>query len=504
MSAETAYAELVKWSKETTLIGSCASVLAWDEQTYMPAGGAEHRGNQLALLAGMRHEKVTDPKVGELLAMAEGARGEEDPQGGLSANIREWRRAYDRATKLPKSLVEELAKTTSLAQHEWASARRKSDFSLFRPWLEKIIGLKRQEAAALGSGKVPYDALIDEYETGAKSEDIARVFEELRRELVPLVAAIAGAKRKPNLSILQRHYPVERQQIFGELAAASLGFDFQRGRLDRTTHPFCSGFGPGDCRITTRYDPHFFNEAFFGILHEAGHGIYEQGLDPAHYGTPMGDAVSLGIHESQSRLWENEVGRGKPFWRHFFPLAQRTFREALGDVSLDDFYFAINDVKPTFIRVEADEVTYNLHVLIRFELELALLGGDLSPGEVPGAWNEKYGKYLGITPNNDAEGCLQDVHWSAGLVGYFPTYTLGNLYGAQLYMAAEKELGSFDVPFARGDFHALFDWMTEKVYRHGRRYLPTRLIELATGSPPSSQALLQLLRSRFGTLYELT
>ncbi|MFO0948047.1 MAG: carboxypeptidase M32 [Planctomycetota bacterium] len=503
MSVQEAYAALVTWSKETTLLGSCASVLAWEEQTYMPAGGAEHRGNQLALLAGLRHEKLTDPSVGELLERVANEKIDGGKDGVMAANIREWRRVYDRATKLPKSLVEELAKTTSTAQHEWARARKKSDFSLFRPWLEKVIGLKRREAEALQMGKVSYDALIDEYETGAKSEDIARVFEELRRELVPLVAAIGDAKRTPNLSILQRHFPVERQQYFGELAAATLGFDFQRGRLDKTTHPFCSGFGPGDCRITTRYNPHFFNEAFFGILHEAGHGIYEQGLDPAHYGTPVGDAVSLGIHESQSRLWENEVGRGQPFWRHFYPLAQRTFREALADVPFEDFYFAINDVQPSFIRVEADEVTYNLHILIRFEMEAALLAGDLAPADVPGVWNEKYTKYLGITPQNDAEGCLQDIHWSAGLVGYFPTYTLGNLYGAQLYLAAEKDLGSFEEPFARGDFRGLFDWMSAKIYRHGKRYLPTELIEKGTGAPPSSRPLLQLLRAKFGTLYDV-
>lgn len=501
MSADDAYQNLLSRWREVTLLGACRSVLSWDEQTYMPPGGAEARGHQLALLAGLRHEKLTDSAIGALLACLEGSELVADPLSAPAVNVREIRWTYDRATKLPKSLVEELARTTSRAQHEWVKARSERSFAVFRPWLEKVMALKRQEADALGFEQHPYDALMDEYDPGTRVKDVSVLFAKLREELVPLVAAIGDAPHKPDESIVARYYPVEKQRYFGEQAAAAIGFDFRRGRLDKTTHPFCSTLGSGDCRITTRYNPRHFNESFFGILHESGHAIYEQGLDPAHYGSPMGEAVSLGIHESQSRLWENEVGRSLSFWRYFFPQAKRIFREALGDVELEQFHFAINAVKRSFIRVEADEVTYNLHILIRFELEQDLLTGDLPVGDVPAAWNERYRRYLDITPAHDGEGCLQDIHWSAGLVGYFPTYTLGNLYGAQLYRHAAAELGGLDEEFARGEFGRLKDWLTEKVYRHGRRYRSADLIRAATGTEPSSKALVDFLRARFGGLY---
>ncbi len=301
-----------------------------------------------------------------------------------------------------------------------------------------------------------YDALLDEYEPNARSADLALLFQALERELVPLVEAIseasqrkaassaqpgaaaAAAHRAGGEAVLKRLYPRERQRVFGEAVAAAVGFDFHRGRLDVTAHPFCTGIGPGDCRITTRFDEHNFSDAFFGILHEVGHGLYEQGLDPAHYGTPMGDSVSLGVHESQSRLWENAVARGRAFWTFWFPMAQRIFREALTGVTIDEFHAAVNHVAPSLIRVQADEATYNLHIIVRFELERALIAGDLAVADVPAAWNDKYRASLGIVPRNDAEGCLQDIHWSAGLIGYFPTYTLGNLYAAQLFARASR------------------------------------------------------------------
>ena len=285
--------------------------------------------------------------------------------------------------------------------------------------------------------------------------------------------------------------------------AASLGFDFQRGRLDTAAHPFCTGIGPGDCRITTRFNPHNFSDGFFGILHETGHGLYDQGLAPEHYGTPMGEAVSIGIHESQSRLWENAVGRSRPFWRHYFPLARRIFREALNEVTLDEFHLAVNHVEPSFIRVEADEATYNLHIFIRFELEQALISDDLQAEEIPGAWNEKYSSYLGITPRNDAEGCLQDIHWSSGLFGYFPTYTLGNLFAAQLFTKANEDLGDLEESFARGEFQGLLDWLREHVHRQGHRYPSALLIERVTGSPPDHRPLMASLRRKYAELYRI-
>jgi carboxypeptidase Taq len=505
MAPQSAYDELIRRSREQTLLTSCSSLLGWDEQTYMPRGGAEHRGNQMALLAGLHHEKATDPRIGTLLEAIEGSDLVRDPESVSAVNVREIRRSFDRQTKLPRTLVEELARTTTLAQQEWVVARQKSDFPHFRSWLEKIVHLKRREAECLTGGTLAYDALLDEYEPGAKSAEVGRLFTVLRRELVPLVEAILSSPVQPDLTLLRSAagYPIERQQVFCEEVAAALGFDFHRGRLDTTAHPFCTGIGPGDCRITTRYDPDDFSDGLFSVLHETGHGLYDQGLDPAHYGTPMGEGVSLGIHESQSRLWENAVGRSRPFWTHVLPLAQRIFHEALAGVALDDFLFAVNRVEPSLIRVHADEVTYNLHVFLRFELEQALLCGDLAVGDVPAAWNEGMQRLLGLTPPDDAGGCLQDIHWSCGLFGYFPTYTLGNLYAAQLFARANAELGDLGPSFARGEFLPLLEWMRATVHRQGRRYRAARLIEHATGAPPSPEPLVEALRTKYGALYQL-
>jgi carboxypeptidase Taq len=504
MTPDEAYGELIRRTRERALLASCSALLGWDEQTYMPRSGSEHRGNQMALLAGLHHERATDPKVGELLAAVEGTGLVAEPTSPAAVNVREIRRSYDRLTRLPRSLVEEMARTTSVAQQEWVDARKAKDFARFRPWLETIMALKRREAECLsGDGSADYDTLLDEYEPGARSADLAALFEALRRELVPLVSAILGSRLRPDLSILRRGYPVDRQRIFGEMVAGAIGFDFEGGRLDTTAHPFCTGIGPGDCRITTRFDPSDFSGSLFGILHEAGHGLYDQGLDPEHHGTPMGEAVSLGVHESQSRLWENAVGRGRPFWAHFFPLARRLFHDALHDVDVEALHFAINHVAPSTNRVEADEVTYNLHILVRFELERALLAGDLAVGELPAAWNDAYERYLNITPRDDGEGCLQDIHWAAGLVGYFPTYTLGNVFAAQLFARAREDLGDLDGAFARGRFGGLLDWLREKVHRQGHRYHSAHLIEHATGSPPDHRPLVEALRRKYGELYHV-
>jgi carboxypeptidase Taq len=501
--ARAAYLELLGRSREVSLLGTCSALLNWDEQTYMPSGGSEHRSKQLAYLAGLHHSRATDPQVGEWLAAVEGSDLTADPGSPEAVNVRELRRSYDRLTRLPRSLVEELARTTCKAHQDWVAARKEQSFARLRPALETIFKLKREEAACLGPGDDPYDALLDEYEPGATSRDLAALFAALRGELVPLVAAIAGSKHRPDTSILHRDYPVDRQRVFAEAAAAAIGFDFKCGRLDTTEHPFCTGIGPGDTRITTRFDPKNFSDAFFGVLHETGHGLYDQGLDPAYHGTPMGEAVSLGVHESQSRLWENVVGRSRSFWAYWFPLARQVFREALADVTPEAFVFAINEVKPSLIRVQADEVTYNLHVLVRFELERALIGGDLPVRDLPGAWDEKYGRYLGVTPANDAEGCLQDIHWSAGLVGYFPTYTLGNVYAAQLYAQAARDLGDLAAAFARGDYAGLLGWLREHVHQHGQRDRSAALIRRVTGSPPDPKPLVQSLRAKYGELYAL-
>jgi carboxypeptidase Taq len=553
LDPQTAYNELILRSRELATLNSASAVLGWDEQTYMPRGGANHRGSQMALLAGLHHERATDPRIGDLLESIEGSSLVAEPESGAAVNVRELRRSYERRTQLPKALVEELARTTSLAQGEWVAARSANDFARFRPWLEKIFQLKREEAACLQralsperAGQIPggnppisgsapdadtnpgkytaaptvYDLLLDEYEPGARSAELVILFAELRRELVPMVSAIteaigqrsaarpgaphqnpASIQDRDGEGVLRRSYPVDRQKVFGEGVAAAVGFDFRRGRLDVTAHPFCSGIGPGDCRITTRYDEHHFTEALSGILHEVGHGLYEQGLETAHYGTPMGEAVSLGVHESQSRLWENAVGRGRPFWTYWFPLARSVFHEALSDVTLDQFHRALNHVAPSLIRVSADEATYNLHIIVRFELEQDLLSGNLSAADLPAAWNQKYQETLGITPPDDASGCLQDIHWSAGLIGYFPTYTLGNLYAAQLFAQAETDLGALDQALARGDFRGLLEWLRAKVHCQGQRHRPAVLIERITGRRPDYRPLIEALRRKYGELY---
>jgi carboxypeptidase Taq len=503
MSPEAAYAELIRRTKEAATLSSCGAVLGWDERTYLPHNGSAFRGDQMALLARLTHEMTTDPKVGECLGAVEGSALARNPESPEAINVREIRRTYDRAVKLPKDLVEELARVTTRAQQVWQEARGRNDFPAFRPLLETIVALKRREAEAVGYKEHPYDALLDEYEPGATAKQVRAVFSALSAELVPLIAAIAQSKRSPRGDVLEGDYPVDAQQAFAREAATAIGFDFEAGRLDVTTHPFCSGIGPGDCRITTRYNPRFFNEAFFGVLHEAGHGIYEQGLPAEHFGTPLGSYCSLGIHESQSRLWENHVGRGRAFWEHFFPKARRAFPAALAGVSAHDFHFAINGVRPSFIRVEADEATYNLHIILRFELELGLLAGDLKPGDLPAAWNERFTKMFGLTPPDDRQGCLQDIHWSMGGLGYFPTYTLGNLYASQLMAAARAQLPGMEDDFARGQFGRLKAWLNEKVHRPGRSYRSGELCRRVTGESLRHEPLVADLREKYGRLYDL-
>jgi carboxypeptidase Taq len=493
--------ELYGIIKKAAILSSCAGVLEWDERTYMPNKGAAHRGDQKALLSGMIHELFTSPQVGELISKAEAAGLTKDTTSTDAVNIRELRRQYDKNVKIPKSLVEELARVTTLAESAWIDARKKRDAKEFLPWLEKVIELKRQQAEAVGYKNERYDALLDDFEPGETAQNIRKVFEGLKPQLVEIVGAIAQSKRKPNVAILEREYSIEKQAILGKIAAATIGFDLEGGRIDITTHPFCSGLGPGDTRITTRYNLNHLGQAFFGIMHETGHALYDQGLDSKYYSLPMGDAVSLGIHESQSRMWENLVGRSKSFWVYFFPMVQRMFWESLGDVSLDELYFAINDVRPSFIRVEADEVTYNLHILLRFEIEHAIFSGELKTADIPAVWNEKFKSYFGITPPDDAQGCIQDVHWSSGLIGYFPTYTLGNLYASQFFAKAKKDLVNLDEQFERGQFGQLLEWLRKNIHRHGQRYRADELVKQVTGEPLNPSYLIRHLKEKYSPLY---
>jgi carboxypeptidase Taq len=500
-SPESLFDDVCKYVRQTCLLSSTGALLDWDERTKMPSANAEFRAEQTTLLSGLTHQRWTDKafvaKVADLSAGPLAA----EPETERAATIRRIKRLVDKKTKLPQSLVEELTRTAVLGQGAWEKARRENNFGHFLPWLTRMFELKRQQADALGYKTCRYDALLDEYEPEEQTANVARVLADLREKLVPLVSAIAGSKHCPDISLLSREYPVDAQEAFSKEAAAAIGFEFNRGRLDVTAHPFCTTLGPHDCRITTRYDKTFFNAAFFGTLHEAGHGIYEQGLPSEHFGLPLGEAVSLGIHESQSRMWENLVGRSRAFWHHFYSTAQRRFPAALGSVEADAFYFAINDVRPSLIRIEADEATYNLHILIRFELEQALLSGDLAAADAPAAWHDKYRQYLGITSETDADGVMQDVHWSAGLVGYFPTYSLGNLYAAQFFATADRELGGLHAQFARGEFQPLREWLRDKIHRHGQRYSSAELVKRVTGQELSSEPLVKHLKSKYGELY---
>lgn len=509
MTPQTVYASLIRASQEASLLGSCAELLGWDEDTYMPARGGAHRGRQLALLAGLHHERSTDPRLGEWLAAVESSALVADPLSAPAVNVRLWRRAYDRACRVPRRLVEELADVTSGAQQAWASARRHNDFARLVPWLQKVVALKRDEAEALRGCKAShtsdgcYDALLEEYESGASAAALSDLFATLRKELTPLLQRIQGASRQADTTLLLRRYSLQRQRALVKKVATTLGFDFRGGRLDSTTHPFFSTIGPGDVRITTRYALNCFSEAFFATLHEVGHGLYEQGLPAEHHGTPLGEAPSLGMHESQARLWENAVGRSRGFWQYFFPQVQQAFPVALRDVALEDFYFAVHHVAPSFNRVQADEVTYDLHIAARFDLERAMIDGTLDVADLPAAWSEAYRRYLGVVPPDDAAGCLQDGHWAAGMFGYFPTYTLGNVFAAQLMKRAAAELGDLDEHFRSGQFDVLLGWLHRHVYREGSRYGAVRLVEHVTAAPPGPLALVRALAKRYGQVYGL-
>ena len=495
MNPEQAYAELVRLSRERTVLSSCSGLLQWDAEICMPHGAVKHRGEQLALLAGLAHDRATDPRIGELLFEVEGSPLVGDAESAEAVNVRELRRDFDRETRLPRRLVEEMARVSALSSQSWMEARDKDDFASFAPWLDQTFALAREKADAIGWTGARYDALLDDYEPGMTTDQLSALFAHLRTQLVPLVESLRDSPPPP--TVLDRELPLDKQRVFSEGVAEKLGFNLDCGRFDLGPHPFCSFIGPGDVRIALRYHARNFASGFLAVMHETGHALYEQGLDPDHYGTPMGEAVSLGIHESQSRLWENLVGRTRGFWRHFFPQFQSAFDAQ--DIPLEDFRSSMNHAAPGLIRVEADEVTYNLHIVIRFELERALLSGDLRAADLPSAWNELYQRYLGLTPDSDRNGCLQDIHWSEGLIGYFPTYTLGNVYAAQLFEAAEEAIGPLEDAFAAGDFSALRTWLGENVHRHGRRYRPASIIERATGHAPDPSALIVSLSNRYST-----
>ncbi|MFB3903162.1 MAG: carboxypeptidase M32 [Acidobacteriota bacterium] len=493
------YGEFKRRSSEITHLRSILQSLSWDQETMMPEMGAGHRALQVSTLAVIQHQRLTDPAYGDLIARLEAAPGTLDQWG--KASVREARRQYDKATRLPESLVKELAETAALAYEAWVKARSESDFPAFAPWLDKMVKLKRAEAQCLQIPGAPlYEALLDDYEPGAKVSQLDALFTEIRPELTSLLDRITSASRQPR-PLPTGPFPVQGQETLGREILTSMGFNWKAGRVDTSPHPFCSGFSPLDVRITTRYSTSEIGKALFGMMHECGHALYEQGLNPDAYGLPACDAVSLGIHESQSRLWENQVGRSRGFWEHWFPRLRRTFPPHFDNFSLDDFVFAINKVIASPVRVEADEVTYGLHVILRYELEKALIAGELEPSGLDEVWNERMQEYLRYRPANAAEGVLQDTHWSQGLLGYFPTYLLGNLYAAQLFEQARRSIPELETMISTGELLPLREWLRTNVHARGKALTADELIQEVTGRKLSAEFFLNYLKTKFGELY---
>jgi carboxypeptidase Taq len=488
--------------KEIKNLQAAESVLGWDQQVYMPPGGAAARAEQLATLSKITHEMFTADEIGALLSDLAAA---DFPYDSDEASlVRVARRDYDKARKLPTALVAEMSRTFSLGQQIWAKARANKDFSQFQEILARIVDLNIQAAEAFGYEDSIYDALLDQFEPGMKTAEVNRVFGELKTGLVPLVQAIAERADQVDDSMLKQPFDETAQWDFGLLPLKAIGFDMERGRQDKSVHPFTTNFSINDVRITTRVDKNLFPSALFSTLHEGGHALYEQNSDPSLEGTFLAGGTSLGVHESQSRLWENVLGRSPEFWQFYYPKLQEFFPAQLRDVSLDSFDRAINKAEPSFIRVEADEVTYNLHIFLRFELEQALLEKRLNVADLPEAWNTKMAELLGLTPPNDALGVLQDIHWSGGAMGYFPTYTLGNVLSLQFYQHTLQDIPDLPEQFSRGEFGALLDWFRDKIHRHGRKFTANELVQRVTGADQiDARPYLKYIRQKYSRIYGL-
>ena len=495
---------------EIQRINSAASVLSWDQETYMPGGGGAARAEQIAVLQGLAHQKLVSPDIEKLLSQwVDPTTGHASDQPGdlwdepSRSLLREVWRDFSRAKKLPSDFVTTLSRECSLAQQVWTKAKEQNAFALFLPNLRTVLSLKREEAQYLGYTDSPYNALLDVYEPGSTIAALQPIFAQLKARFVPLLRRITESHVRIDDSILRHSYDQTRQLEFGRLVLTAMGYDFERGRLDLSSHPFTTSFHPTDVRVTTRVFEHELQSCLFSCIHEGGHGLYDQGLDQRYFGTPLGDSVSLGIHESQSRLWENCVGRSRPFWRFFYPILQQTFPDQLRSVDAERFYAAINCVKPSFIRVEADELTYNLHIMLRFEIEQDLVEGKVQPEDLPALWNRKMEEYLGITPTSDAEGVLQDVHWSFGAFGYFPTYTLGNLYSVQFFEQAKLEIPGLEESIAAGELLGLRRWLEQKIHRWGRMFTPDHLARRVTGNAISPDPFLSYVEKKYGEIYQL-
>jgi carboxypeptidase Taq len=495
--------ELVNRLREIHDLQSAAAVLEWDQTTYMPPGGALARARQVATLNRLAHERFIDPFVGKLLDDLQPY--EEDlPYDSTGASlIRVARRDYERALRIPPAFVAEVSGHTAESYQVWTEARPANDFAAVRPYLEKTLRLSRQYANYFSGYEHIADPLIDEADYGMKASTVRALFSELREQLVPMLRAITD-QPTANDACLRQIFPVSQQLAFGSEITRCFGYDLERGRQDISPHPFTTSFSTGDVRITVRVQEDFLGEALFSALHEAGHAMYEQGVVSELEGTLLAEGTSAGVHESQSRLWENVVGRSRRFWIHFYPRLQATFPDQLGSVSLDTFYRAVNKVESSLIRTDADEVTYNLHVMMRLDFEMEMLEGKLAVRELPEAWRERFRADLGIVPPNDRDGVLQDVHWYGGLIGgRFQGYTLGNILSAQFYEAALEAHPEIPDEVEHGAFNTLHTWLKDQIYQHGRKFTASELVERVTGSPMSTNPYVEYLRGKYGELYHL-
>ncbi len=495
--------ELKKRLIEISNLSSVLALLSWDQNVNMPKKAVTSRAFAIAEINSLIHSRFLAIDKDNLLSDLKKEVDEKKIKGGDSVIISETWKSFTRAKKLPESFVRELAETTSRAHAVWVEAREKNDFNLFLPVLSKIVELKKKEATYAGYTDSPYDALLDAFEPDMISRQVENILRELKNFLIPFLKKIKNAKKKPDPALIKGFFPIEKQASFNEMVVKKIGFDLEAGRIDKTVHPFATTLHPLDVRITTRYAEDDVLYSLGSIIHEAGHGLYEQSLPVEYFGTPLGESISLGIHESQSRMWENLIGKSKNFWKYFYPKLQETFPIPFKKISLENFYQTINAVFPSPIRTEADEVTYNLHIILRFEIEKDLIEGKIETKDLPRIWKSKMKEYLGIENKDSASGVLQDVHWSEGLFGYFPTYTLGNLYASQFYATMKKEIPDINKKISSGDFQEIKEWLKKNIHIHGKFYTASSLTKKVTGEDLNSKYFIDYLKEKYTNLFGL-
>lgn len=497
------YSKLLKRVNEIHDLQKAGQLMGWDRQVIMPEAGDEIRIKQIATVRRLAHSMFTDDGFGELIENAAAELDGADYDSDQASLVRYLRITYEEERCLPPDFISRRAEISGKAYRVWVKAREEDDFAAFAPWLEQIVELGREMAQYYGYEDNIYDPLLNQYERGAKTEQVRALFDATKEATVPLLKAIGNSEREVSDDILKQPYDVEKQKAFAHYIADAVGYDFDRGYLGTAVHPFASSFSRNDARITSRWYPDYLNPSLFGALHESGHAIYEQNTHPDLARTPLARGTSSGIHESQSRMFENYVGRSRSFWKAHFPKLQETFPEQLQDATVDDFYRAINKVQPSFIRVEADELTYNMHIILRFELEQDLLNGNLAVDDLPAAWNDKMQTSLGVTPPTTREGVLQDIHWTRPSFGYFPTYAMGNLYAAQFFAAAKEQSPAIAAELEAGKVNALLSWLRENIHQHGRKFKPDELVKRVTGQPLSHTAFVEYATDKFGEIYDL-